>query len=289
MKIAITGGLGFVGSNIAKRLAPEHETTIIDDLSFGSLDNITKNCAIQMARFQDVDFEDYDILIHCATSNIIYAQDHPIETFKNNAIDTIELFERFKGYIIYTSTASVYGQQKSLPTKECAELYFSNAYDVSKYVAEIYLRMRGNYTTLRLSNVYGSGQLPSNPYCGVIGRFIDDVINQRELTIYNTGMQTRDFTYIDDVVDAIELCLETNFDAEINISGGEEISVEQLSTYIHMILDEPIRARYIEGRSIDGITRRWLDCHNAEMLLGWKPKTRLKQGLKKTINESKAL
>jgi len=289
MKIAITGGLGFVGSNIAKRFALDHEITVIDDLSFGSLENIPKDCSIQIKRFQEADFDEYDILIHCATSNIIYAQDHPIETFMNNANDTIQLFERFKGYIIYTSTASVYGDAQNLPTKESDDIKVSNAYDASKRCAEKFLQLRGNYTTLRLSNVYGPGQLASNPYCGVIGRFIEDIANDKQITIFDDGMQTRDFTYIDDVVNAVALCLDTNFDAEINISGGEETSVEQLSHYLHYLLDKPICAKYVGGRSIDSIQRRWLDCTNAELLLGWRPLTTLKEGLKQTINESKAL
>lgn len=280
MKIILTGCLGFVGSNVHKRL----DCFGVDDLSFGSRDNISGNWA-QMG-FEEIPksaLDTYDVLIHCATSNIIFAQAHPIETFENNTLNTIELFSRFKGKIIYTSTTSIYGQANIFPTPETYRRNCTNAYDTSKYIAEMFLKQRGNYTTLRLSNVFGINQRASNPYCGVIGKLLQQAMNGGKMTVIGDGSQTRDFTYVDDVVDAIEFAVnQPSKDTEINIATGKETSIIGLATCIRELgLKAEIES--IPPRSIDGLTRRCVDNRKAKELLGWQPKTSFKEGLEKTI------
>lgn len=285
-KIILTGACGFVGSNISNRLfGLEYETLNIDDLSFGNKKNMR-------TQFLEAGFEDlseqqlsgFDILIHCATSNIIYAMAHPIETFQNNATNTIKLFQKFKGKIIYTSTASVYGQVDVIPTPEEAEIKTNNAYDQSKYIAELFLQQRGNYTTLRLSNVYGINQWADNPYCGVMGRLINNILNGESVKINGNGKQTRDYTFVDDVVDAIMLSIQQESkNTEINIATGKETSINELVDTIVNLTDKTALKKYIESRKIDGITRRCLDIKKAEQLLGWESKTSLEEGIKKTI------
>lgn len=287
-KILLTGACGFVGSNIAAKLIEAgYNPILVDDCRFGNPINSGHN------HFRKMDFNDltsdelaqYDILVHCATSNIIYAMDRPIETFQNNATNTIKLFQRFKGKIIYTSTASVYGQAKILPTPEDADILTNNSYDQSKYIAELYLQQRGNYTTLRLSNVYGTNQRPDNPFCGVIGRLCCDALCSQEVNINGSGTQTRDYTYVEDVVTAVILAvLSPAFNTEINIATGIETSIMDLVKIISDITEKTILDNHIKPRKIDGIFRRCLDIQKAEKILGWKPKTTLTEGIKKTIS-----
>lgn len=286
-KIILTGACGFVGSNIAKRLIDAGYTTNnVDDLSFGTLKN-THDIVIRNSDFNDLpdlELNQYDILIHCATSNIIYAMDKPIETFQNNATNTIKLFNRFKGKIIYTSTASVYGQADIIPTTEDAEIRTNNAYDQSKYIAELFLQQRGNYTILRLSNVYGTNQRADNPYCGVMGKLINNILNDETVRINGDGTQTRDYTFVDDVVDAIMIAIEKDaLNTEINIASGKETSILELIKNILEIANKEAAIQHIESRKIDGIKRRCLDIKKAEHLLEWRPKTPLKEGITKTI------
>lgn len=285
--IIITGACGFVGSNIVKRLVKEkYQTNNVDNLSFGNLSNL-QDIVIRNRDFNDLD--DYelnqsDILIHCATSNIIYAMNKPIKTFQNNATNTIKLFQRFKGKIIYTSTASVYGQADVIPTIEDADIRTNNAYDQSKYIAELFLQQRGNYTTLRLSNVYGINQRADNPYCGVIGKLIDNVLHNQSVKINGDGNQTRDYTFVDDVVKAVMVAAKTNsLNTEINIASGQETSILQLINKISEIINYKVSIRHIEPRRIDGIERRCLSIKKAAQLLGWAPQTSLEEGIKKTI------
>lgn len=284
--IILTGAAGFVGSNIARRLKVlGYKGQNIDNLSFGNKKNIEGNLAkIGFEELSPSFLSAFDILIHCATTNIIYAMDHPVETFQNNATNTIKLFQKFKGKIIYTSTASVYGQADFFPTPEDAEIRTNNSYDQSKYIAELFLKQRGNYTTLRLSNVYGINQRPDNPFCGVIGRLVDNILNDKPINVNGQGTQTRDYTFVDDVVDAVITAVNKEaLNTEINIATGIETSIMGLMEMISDYTGKDPLYQQVEARKIDGILRRCLDIKKAEQLLGWKPNTPLEEGIKKTI------
>lgn len=286
MKILITGAAGFIGSNIVHKFMYDKELSankilLYDNYSFGSNKNISESICMKVG-FEYLDsknLEDIDVLIHCATSNIIYAMDKPVETFQNNATNTIKLFQKFKGKIIYTSTASVYGQADIIPTHEDANINTTNAYDQSKYIAELFLKKRGNYTTLRLSNVYGPYQQPDNPYCGVIGKLLHSYLKSIPFNINDTGLQTRDFTYIDDVVKAIVLAVfQESKNTEINIATGIETSINNLVSNFSLL-----KVIHINSRKIDTINRRCLNINKAKYLLGWQPEINLSEGINKTI------
>ena len=284
MRILITGAAGFIGSNVANCLSDKYEITGVDNLQFGNIDNINSDIEFIEDSFANVDTDDYDVLIHCACANIIYAQDHPIETFKTNALESIDLFSNFHGRIIYTSTASVYGASPDLPTPEHAVKRTYNAYDQSKLIAEKFLEQRGDYTTLRLSNVYGPNQRADNPYSGVIGKFITAGLEDQPMKLYGAGTDTRDYTYISDVVDAIDRAIQLDsINDVVNISGGEEVSAYDLAVFISELMDIPVKIQHVPKRTIDSIPRRLLDSSRAEQLLGWQPETNLETGLINTI------
>lgn len=284
--ILLTGACGFVGSNISARLRKMgYYCERVDNLIFGNASNV-EGYFIKMG-FEDLHksfLDRFDILVHCATSNIIYAMDKPIETFQNNATNTIKLFQRFKGRIIYTSTASVYGQATVIPTPEDAEIRTNNAYDQSKYIAELFLQQRGNYTTLRLSNVYGTNQRADNPFCGVIGKLAYGIVNGERVKINGDGLQTRDYTFVDDVIDAIMIAIEKeSLNTEINIATSRETSILDLCNMIAGQISGVSLMDNVETRKIDGITRRALDISKAQKILGWKPKISIEEGIRKTI------
>lgn len=293
--IIVTGAAGFIGSTVCRRLHEQGLAVIgIDDLSFGYEKNIPEGIHFEKMSFDKFTrngysgkyaFSEEDIIIHLAAANIIYAQSHPVETLKVNAEKTIEFLKSIPGKIIYTSTSSVYGNPEYLPTFEEAEVNTSNAYDSSKRSAELFLQKRGNYTTLRLSNVYGPYQRPENPYCGVIGKLIDAAYKGKSFTIYRDGTDTRDYTYVDDVVDAIisAACIYPARNTEINIGTGVETSVSNLIKIIEEETDRSILAKKVEGRPIDTIRRRCLFIDKAALLLRYSPKVSLQDGIKKTI------
>jgi UDP-glucose 4-epimerase len=303
MKILITGISGFIGSNVAIKLSQlGHEIYGVDSLKFGYVENLN-GIPVRWSKksFTNIPQElldSYDVLIHLATDNLIYAQTNVIDTFKTNSIDTIKLIDRFKGKIIYTSTCSIYGNASVYPTPENANDDINNAYDQSKLTVEKYLHVRGDYTTLRLSNVYGPNQRPDNPFCGVVARFIKNCIDMKPFDINGDGRSTRDFTYVDDVVESVVLaCDQKAKNTEINIATGVETSTIKLAFFIQNIMEtefsminhaNSFSINYIPNRSIDGISRRCLDNRRAKELFGWEPKVPLKEGIVKTIDWIKA-
>jgi len=287
MRILLTGCAGFIGSNIAKRLLKDNHYIVgIDNMSFGFRENLPEGLFFMNIDFKDFDSRDeFDCLIHCATANIIYGSDHPVETFKNNSEKTIDLFERFKGKIIYLSSCSVYGKLDSLCAQETEGIKTNNPYSLSKYAAEQYLRCRKDFTTLRLSNVYGPGQNPKGKYCGVINKFIYKIYNDIPIDIYDSEENTRDYTYVDDVMEAvIKTMYLPALDTEINIGTGIQTSVKDLCKLINDFFPgKPLAFMRIEGRGIDDVKRRCLNIEKAKKLLKWKPKTDLRDGIYKTI------
>lgn len=293
-KIYCTGIAGFVASNLAQKLYERgYQFYGCDNLKFGYVKNLGDSIFYSEKSFADLDSEylnTFDTLVHCATTNIIYAQQHCLETFQNNAAETLRLFERFKGKIIYTSTASVYGNAEVFPTPETVGVYTHGAYDTSKFISELYLKKRGNYTTLRLSNVYGENQHPDHPYSGVIGKMIGAALKNEPIRIYGDGTHTRDFTYCDDVSEAIIRAVEQpSLNDVINIATGIETSSNDLCKMIWRILDKPNKYVREAPRNIDNVYRRCLDISKAERLLGWKPTVTLEDGIKKTIEWQRSL
>lgn len=284
-KCFITGVMGFVGSNIAKKLIDEgYDVSGCDDLSFGTVQNLIDLGIYDKVKFDVSDYsewqhDEHDILIHCATSNIIYAQTNKAETIENNYCK----LQRQKdfGYLknkrtIYISTASVYGNPTIVPTPETAPIKLTNAYAESKWLGE---QLFQDQTILRLSNVYGINQRASNPYCGVIGRFVESLAKNKPIEIIGDGEQTRDFTYVGDVCDAVSEVIKQDVRGTYNIASGVETSI--LSLAFHFEWAET-KYQNVEKRSIDTIDRRCLDISKAEREFGWKPKVSLEEGIELT-------
>jgi UDP-glucose 4-epimerase len=288
MKIFVSGIAGFIGSNFANQMHKlGHEVSGCDNLTFGYEENVNKEIPWERIGFQHVDYNhlnEFDVVVHIACVNIIYAMKYSQMAFKTNGFDSIKFIDKFKGKIVYTSTSSVYGQAESFPTKEDSGVKLSNAYDQSKSILENYLILRGNYTTLRLSNVYGTNQRPKNPYCGVVGRFLGNMIEDKPININGDGSDTRDYTYIDDVVRAIRIaCTNKSYDTEINIGTGIETSSFKLASLIRDIISSKSEINFTDKRLIDKINRRCLDIKKAEELLSWKPIYDLQTGIEETI------
>lgn len=287
MKILLIGSLGFLGSNIHERLIKNHTVYGVDNLRFGFKENEPDGVINEIVDFKDLDqltLNLYDVMVFAATSNIIYAMDNCEPTYNNNYYNAGKLFNAFKGKIINLSTTSVYGNATQIPTLEhWQNLAPNEPYAISKLMAEAVLKVRGNYTTLRLSNVYGKNQRHKSNYCGVIGKFVHQAINKYPLSVCGRGSQTRDFTYIDDLVDAVEMAVEREaLNTEINIASGVETSMMQVIDELKSIVGD-VKVNHLPNRAIDGITRRCLDINKAADLLQWSPKVDLFTGLMKTV------
>ena len=283
--ILITGGCGFVAGRIAEVLSTDNRVDVLDNMRYwkGVKGVKPKGCKIIEKDLSElIPMEHYDIIIHGATVNIIHGMTDPRACVDTNFNQTVDFFDRVPKDIplLYLSTSSVYGNGIMFPTVEGCRVAPSNVYAMTKLLAEQYLlEHHPNAIVARLSNVYGPRQRPENAYSGVMVKMLISAIKGSPFQVYGDGSQTRDFTYVDDVVTACEeLILKGRRGEVYNIGTGIETSVMQLCRYIHADTD----IEFIKERTIDNIHRRCLDIRKIAMDTAWKPSYTIEQGIAKT-------
>lgn len=298
-KVVVTGGAGFIGSQLVRTLLPlSRSITVIDDCSTGTRDAVVKSEKVNFmeASYLDEDLLDHvlpgtDYIFHVACSNLVQSTEKIDQDFRVNLYGGYRLLHKVKEKcpdlrrFVYTSTASVYGNASVFPTPE-NEYKTTLPYSASKLAMEhycqVYFHLHAVPTTvLRLTNVYGPGQLISNPYCGVIAKFFDAADADQPLVIYGDGRQTRDFTYIEDVVEAlIAAALRTETLGDVfNVGTGTETTVLQLAQLVQRIAGSRSAWIHQPHRPIDVVKRRSLDGSRLRRAIGWSPKFPLNDGL----------
>jgi UDP-glucose 4-epimerase len=305
-KIVVTGGLGFVGHNLVKFLVDNHDAdvTVIDNCINSKPailgDHLDKVTFIEADVTNFASIEKYiaaaNYVFHLACVQIGASSSIPRKDVEVNAISTLDIleflrhkrpahFERF----IYTSSASIYGSTTHLPIKETSRTKVLSNYAATKLLGENYTTIYGaNYdipvTSVRYSNIYGYGQTPQNPYCGVLGIFIHNAILGKDLTVIGDGEQTRDYTFITDAVAATTLAAvhPAALNEVYNVGSGVETSVNKLAEIIKDIAGN-IEIRHIAERDIDNIRRRVMDIELIHQKLRWTPKVNIRKGIELTI------
>jgi UDP-glucose 4-epimerase len=302
-KILVTGGAGFVGSNLVKTLVEQHEAhvTVLDDLFTGDLKHLENvNCyfvegSIENRELVNKCVKGCDVVFHLASRNIILSNENPREDLNVNVGGSFNVFEACLQHkvsrVVYASTSSVYGNPEVLPIHEEDRKSFLNFYSASKFSAEVYAHtffevFKLPVTIIRYSNVYGRNQSPQNPYCGVIGKFIQSALFNESLKVHGRGAQTRDYTYIDDAVQAtIAAAIYPEAVGETyNIGTGIETSVNELAELIIGFTKSKSAIEYVPNRDIDNISRRSINIEKSAEELHYKPAHTIKTGLQATIN-----
>jgi len=298
MKVLITGGAGFIGSNIASYLKQEGYDVIVFDSFERSIKNVKsvlKGIAIEKL---DLRGDLRKIIKHARKSVIVHAAAYinakesikkPLEYLENNVASTVNLLKatsKIAEKIIYLSSAAVYGEPKHLPINEEHDLNPINPYGASKLSAEYWVKAYSNlytvnYVILRLFNVYGEGQ--KGEYAGVISKFIEKARKRKPLIIYGDGLQTRDFVYVGDVAKAVELAIKTkNFNETYNIGFGKATTINQLAEIVMDAFGFYKKPIYMPERKGD-IKHSQADILKAMKLLNYKPEVSLEEGIKKII------
>lgn len=301
-KITVTGGAGFIGSNIAKRLLGRGASVVVlDDFFTGSEENLPEHPKLEVIRGSVTDaklvrtiLKDSSIVIHEAARNIIVSTSNPKEDCEVNILGTLNVLLAARESarvrrIVYASSVSIYGNPRYLPINEDDAINTLSPYSVSKLAGENYCKAfyesYGLSTSIvRYSNVYGPAQRPDNPYCGVVAKFFNSALSGEPPQIHDDGEQTRDFAFVDDVVEATLLAaFSSKAEGQIyNVGTGIETTVNQLARVILDITGSKAEAKYIDRRDIDNIRRRVLNIEKIRRELRWIPRHTLEKGLRLT-------
>ena len=301
-KIVITGGAGFIGSNLAYNLASENQTIVIDDLSTGYQINIQDLIDKNQIEFLKISithldelmniFKDVDYVFHQgAIPSVPRSIKDPITSNHANIDGTLNVLVAAKENnvekVIFASSSSVYGESPTLPKKESMKPDPLSPYAVCKLAGEYYCNVFTNVydlktVSLRYFNVYGPMQDPTGDYAAVIPKFIKKILNDESPVIYGDGEQTRDFTFVYDAVQANIKAAESPACGIFNISGGKRISINTLARMIMKKIGKNIEIIHTDPRPGD-IMHSLADISKAEKHFNYKPEIDLETGIMETI------
>ena len=291
MRAIVTGGAGFIGSNLVDRLIDDgHEVIVIDNLSTGKKENINQLAKFyrkdltEMRRESDFSiFEGVDVVFHMAClARVQPSIEDPHLYHDKNVNGIVNVLEGCRKYgvsrLVFSSSSSVYGDAEEVPTSESCKLNPMSPYALHKLVGEQYCKLYSELygidtVSLRYFNVYGDRQPTEGAYCLVMGVFAGQMLKGAPMTIRGDGEQRRDFTHVDDVVDANIRCMEyigTEFKGDVyNIGNGDNRSVNQIADLMggSRVDVEPV----IEPRET------LANYDKAKKVLGWLPKGNLEK------------
>jgi UDP-N-acetylglucosamine/UDP-N-acetyl-alpha-D-glucosaminouronate 4-epimerase len=303
----ITGGAGFIGSNLVAALAARGEPVrVLDNLAtghWGLLRRAVKDVTlVEMitADIRDAEavaraMEGIEIVFHeAALGSVPRSVENPIESDEVNVHGTAVVLDRARRAgvrrLIFAASSAAYGDTPTLPKKEDMRPSPMSPYAVTKLTCEHYLRVFASLygietLNLRYFNVFGPGQLPEGPYAAAIPRFVRAALTESPITVYGDGEQTRDFCFIDNVVRANLLAAETRTKLAgevLNIAGGRRISLNDLLREIERVLGKKLDVRYVAPRPGD-VKDSLADIARARELIGYEPVVKWEDGLGPTI------
>lgn len=305
-KFLVTGGAGFIGSNIVKELLLRGDfVRVVDNLSTGRRENIEEFSGNPNFEFIEGDLtslevaqnvaKGIDFVLHqAAVPSVPRSIEDPMRSHNSNATATLNMLiaardQKVKKFV-YASSSSIYGDNPQLPKKEDFPIMPISPYALTKYAgeryAQIFYKIYGlNTICLRYFNVFGPKQNPNSQYAAVIPKFIIDILGKKKPVIYGNGEQSRDFTFVENVVQANILAAESDKgNGEVfNVACNQETSLNQLIVILEEIIGWKVGADYKEARQGD-VPHSRADIVKAKVILGYSPKIEIKEGLEKTVD-----
>jgi UDP-glucose 4-epimerase len=301
VRCLITGGAGFIGAALANRLIEEgHHVRVLDDLSAGDPSRLDSQVLFTRGDVKDVPklwtlLQHVDCVYHLAArvsvpESILYPRDYN----DVNVGGTVAVMEAVRDAgvkrVVLTSSGAIYGKQRKQPVSEKTIPNPDSPYAVSKIASEHYVFTLGalydiETVALRIFNAYGPGQFVPASHAPVIPQFLKQALGGGSLVVFGDGKQTRDFVYIDDVVDAL-FAAATASDVDrriINVGSGQEVSINQLVAEVAQAIGcevDPLHSQADDG----GVSRLVADIGLARRMLDYSPKVDLDEGLKRMLN-----
>jgi nucleoside-diphosphate-sugar epimerase len=304
MRYLVTGGAGFIGSNIVDELVRRgHQVVVLDDLSAGkesNLSEVRKKIDLRIGTITDLaavqsGCHGADYVVHLAArTSVPRSVENPIETNFVNIDGTLNVLVAARDAkvrrVVFAASSSAYGETPTLPKTEAMPADPISPYGITKYVGELYAKVFGRVYGLenacvRYFNVFGPRQDPSSQYSGVLSRFMLAVIEGKQPVVFGDGEQSRDFTYIENIVDETLRACEANGASGMVFNGGTgaRITLNQVLKMLEKITCTKIQGKYEPPRTGD-IRDSQADISLAEKVLGYKPLVHFEEGLQRTWN-----
>ena len=309
MRFVITGGAGFIGSNTVDELVRRgHSVVVLDDLSSGKEENLAEvRSKITLIKGSITDIEvvrkamhEAEYVIHLAArTSVPKSVKDPIETNRINIDGTLNVLVAARDAkvkrIVFAASSSAYGETPTLPKVETMMPQPISPYGVTKYVGELYAQTFGRCyglenVSLRYFNIFGPRQEPSSPYSGVLAKFCTAFLDDTQPVIFGDGEQTRDFTYVDNAVQANLLACEApNVLGKVfNVGVGGRFSLNHTVALLSDISGKKLEAKYEPARDGD-IRDSQADISQAREFLGYEPAVAFEEGLRRTFEWYRAV
>jgi len=302
-KVLVTGGAGFIGSHLVEALVrAKHDVIVFDNLSSGKQSNLSavkdkitfvKGDITDTAALKKV-MNGREYVFHLAAiASVPYSVQHPLETHEVNATGTLKVLLAARDAkvkrVIYSSSAAVYGDEPTLPKTENSPLKPQTPYALTKLTGEqyaiIFNKIYGMETVaLRYFNVYGPRQDPTSQYSGVITKFVTALKNKQEPTIFGDGMQTRDFVFVTDVVQAnLKAMTAAHAVGRVfNIATGVQVSIKEMLAHLNEVLNTKIAPKFAPKQPGD-IIHSVADISEAKKGLHFHPEVPFHEGIDQTV------
>src|ERR1700676_3931166 len=309
MRYLVTGGAGFIGSHTVDELVRRgHSVVVLDDLSSGKEDNLAEirnKITFMKGSITDIEvvrkaMHEAEYVLHLAArTSVPKSVKDPIETNKVNIDGTLNVLVAARDAkvkrIVFAASSSAYGETPTLPKTEKMVPQPISPYGVTKYVGELYAQTFGRCyglenVSLRYFNVFGPRQDPNSPYSGVLAKFCSAFLEETQPVIFGDGEQTRDFTYVDNAVQANLLACEAPGAAGkiFNVGTGQRISLNQTLDLLRQFSGKNLPARYDPARDGD-IRDSQADISQAREYLGYEAQIQFEEGLRKTFDWYRSL
>jgi nucleoside-diphosphate-sugar epimerase len=302
MRYLVTGGAGFIGSNIVDELVRRgHRVMVLDNLSSGSEENLAgvrDKIELNTGNIRDLAAvqaacHGAEYVIHLAArTSVPRSVEDPLDTNHTNIDGTLNVLVAARDAkvkrFVYAASSSAYGETETLPKTEAMRPEPISPYGVTKYVGELYAQVFGRVyglenASLRYFNVFGPRQDPTSPYSGVLSRFMLAALEGQPLVIYGDGEQSRDFTYVENIVDeTLRACEASGASGKVfNAGTGKRITLNEVVKMLEKVTGKKIQAKYEPARSGD-ILHSQAEISLAKKVLGYEPRVGFEEGLKRT-------